>query len=181
MDFKKYTSRGIVLSRRNFSEADRILKIFTNDHGKVVLLAKGIRRLKSRKRGSLEIFSKIRFSASQTKTIDIITETVPEDLYLQIRNDLRRTSLAYYFVEIIDKVTADGERHDTLYDLVVEFMEKLKDSNNLKKLRLEFVYRVLVTLGYWPGGKELKNADEVLSEVLERKINSVRVGRKVLS
>ena len=42
-------------------EADRILIIFSKKYGKITLLAKGIRKLGSRKRGHLEIFSKVKF------------------------------------------------------------------------------------------------------------------------
>ena len=180
MNFKGYSTQGIVLSRRNYHEADRRIKIFTKDYGKVVVLAKGVRRPKSRKRGSVEVFSKIRFSASRTKTFDIITETIPEDLYLSIRNNLRKMSLAYYFIEIIEKITSENEKHEVLYDLLVDFLERLKTETKLKKLRLEFIQKTLINLGFWPLGKELKNADGVLEDVLERKINSVRVGKAIL-
>jgi len=177
---KRYTSSGIVLVRRNYSEADRIIKIFTPDRGKVTLLAKGIRKLKSRKRGSLEVFSKIKFSASQTKTFDIITEVDAQDLYNEIRASLRRSSLAYYFVEVVEKITADSQRHELVYEYLVEFMERLKTSKSLKTLRMEFVYKILVCLGFWPSERKIENADSVLAAVLERNVNSVRVGKAVL-
>ena len=180
MNFKGYSTQGIVLSRRNYHEADRIIKIFTKDFGKVVVLAKGVRHLKSRKRGSIEVFSRIRFSAIHTKTFDIITETIPEDLYLNIRKNLKKMSLAYYFIEIIEKITSENEKHEALYDLLVNFLERLKNESKLKKLRLEFIRKTLVNLGFWPLGKELTNADGVLEDVLERKINSVRVGKAIL-
>jgi len=44
---------GIILKRRNLGEADRILTVFTLHKGKLPVLAKGVRRPKSKKRGSL--------------------------------------------------------------------------------------------------------------------------------
>jgi len=54
---RSYKAEGIILKRINFSEADKILTIFTKRHGKVRAIAKGVRRLTSRKAGSVELFN----------------------------------------------------------------------------------------------------------------------------
>ena len=51
---RNYTSEGIVLARKRYSEADRILSIFSKTFGKNVYIAKGVRKPRSRKRGHLE-------------------------------------------------------------------------------------------------------------------------------
>ena len=73
MKLRTYSSEGIVLSRKNYGEADRILVILSKNFGKLSLLAKGIRKIKSKKRGSLEIFCQIKFSAVNGHGFDIMT------------------------------------------------------------------------------------------------------------
>src|SRR3989344_8334314 len=97
MRFRTYSSDCIVLSRRNYGEADRILTVYSRHYGKLKLLAKGVRKPKSKKRGHIEVFSRLRFSASKGKGIDIITEAELIEPYDFLRRDLRKTSLAYYF------------------------------------------------------------------------------------
>ncbi|MDO8591465.1 MAG: DNA repair protein RecO, partial [bacterium] len=53
----RYVTQGIVLSRTDFGEADRILTFLTNDHGKVRAIAKGVRKSKSKLAGGIELFS----------------------------------------------------------------------------------------------------------------------------
>jgi len=72
MIIKNYSSKGIVLAKRNFSETDRIIVLYTKNLGKISLIAKGVRKLKSRKRGSLEVFNLISFSAAKTRLLLII-------------------------------------------------------------------------------------------------------------
>lgn len=48
---------GIVLNRINFGEADRILTVITPDQGKLSLIAKGVRKEKSKLAGGIELFS----------------------------------------------------------------------------------------------------------------------------
>jgi hypothetical protein len=65
--------------------------------------------------------------------------------------------------------------------LLTETLTKLKSTKLLKKLRLEFVISLLITLGYWPAGKPLLDPDEKLEEVIERAIYSKRVGKRMIS
>lgn len=175
-----YTSEGIVLARRNFGEADRILVLFSKTHGKVSLIAKGVRRPKSKKRGHVEVFNKISFQAIAGRGIDLITEAEVIEDFEDIRKNLKKISLAYYFSEVVGKITNDGEPHIDLYNLISNNLEELKMSTELKKLRLSFTLKLLVILGYWPAGQDLIDVDKKLEEVIERSLSSMRVG-KILS
>lgn len=180
MKSRTYTSEGIVLSRRNYNEADRILILFSKNYGKLSLLAKGIRRIKSKKRGHLEVFSKVKFSAVKGKGMDIVTEVETLNDYSGIRKNLNKVSLAYYLCEVVVKITQEDGNPSSLYSLLSSALESISEETELKKLRLKFVYQILVEMGYWPEDKKMIDADSVLDDVLERKLNSVRVGKKVL-
>ena len=65
-------TEGVILKRRNFGEADRILTIYTRDYGKVICLAKGVRRPRSKKAGHLELGSWCKIFAVHGKNLDQI-------------------------------------------------------------------------------------------------------------
>jgi DNA repair protein RecO (recombination protein O) len=178
---RTYTSEGIVLSRKNYGEADRILIVISKHFGKISLLAKSIRKIKSKKRGHLEIFSKIKFSAVKGHGMDIITETETINDFSGVRINLNKISLAYYFCEVVNKITHEDEQRSLVFSLLSSALEELEEETELKKLRLRFIYDLLTDMGYWPVGKKLIDADIVLDEVLERKLNSIRVGKQILT
>lgn len=178
---RRYSSEAIVLARRRFSEADRILVVFTKSYGKISLIAKGIRKPKSKKRGSLEVFTRVKFAASRGKNLDIITEVEIIDSYNGIRKNLKKVTVAYFFLEVIGRIIQEGEKNEKLYEILISYLNKLRKEKSLKNLRKEFIYQVLVTLGYWPKGRVMVNPDYTLEEVIEREIFSVRVGKKLLS
>ncbi len=181
MRSRSYSSEGIILARRNYSEADRIIVIYSRDNGKLGLIAKGVRRTKSRKRGSIEVFSHIRFSAARGKSLDILTEAEIITSFPQIRKNLRKVSVAYYFIEVIGRLTHEEEKNEQLFSLLLKYLKSLQKEKELKKLRMTFVKDVLVLLGYWPRNRTLDNPDSVLEEATERSINSLGVGKKLLS
>jgi DNA repair protein RecO (recombination protein O) len=175
-----YTSEGIVLGRRDFGEADRILVLYTKNFGRISLIAKGVRRPKSKKRGHIEVFNLVRFQAVTGHGIDLMTEAEVADDFKEIRKSLKKVSLAYYFSEVIGRITHEQEPNLDLFNLIVNYLIELKNATELKKLREDFIGELLVLMGYWPIGKKLTDPDEKLEEVIERQINSVRVGKRML-
>jgi DNA repair protein RecO (recombination protein O) len=180
MQYRRYSSEAIVLSRKNFSEADRILTVFSKHYGKLSVIAKGVRKPKSRKRGALEVFSLFKFSAAKGKNLDIVTEAELIDSFKKIRKSLKKTSVAYFLVEVVNRLTREDEKNFELYTFLVDSLDKLKESRSPRKLRENFIYQTLVMLGFWPKGKKMVNPDFVLEEIIEREMSSKRVGKKIL-
>ena len=131
MRAKKFTSEGIVISRKNYSEADRILVIYTNDYGKLFVMAKGVRKLKSKKRGHLEVFSHIKFSASKGSGIDVMTEVESINDFHKIKKDLKKVALAYYFMEVVFKLTSQEEKNKELFRLILNYLDIPLENKNL--------------------------------------------------
>ena len=177
---RNFNDTGFVLKAVDYKEADAIVTIYSQKFGKLVLIANGIKKLKSRKRGHIRQFSKIRFSASHTKGLGILTEVETIKNYPKIEKTLGKVSLGYYFSEVIDKFIHEGESNKEVFELIDEYFLKLSQTNQLKKLRLSFIYDLLVTLGFWPKGKVMENEDLIIGEILEREISSLRVGKRIL-
>ncbi len=178
---KKYSSEGIVLSRKSKGEADRLISVITRNNGRKEFLAKGVRKLSSRKRGHIEVFSHIRFSAVKGDIFDLLTEVELIDAFALLRQDLVKVSVAYFLVEVAKKVAENGTKDNKVFDILLTYLKKLETSKNLKKLRSDFTTDLLTTIGFWPEGKELPDADRLLDEVIERKLSSPRIGKKVLT
>lgn len=177
---RSYSDEAIVLARRNFSEADRILSVFSRNHGRVSLIAKGVRRPSSRKRGHIEIFSQIKFHAEKGRGLGIMTEAEIIDSFGEIRKNLKKVAVAYYLMEVIGRTINEDERNTQLYEILLNYLNKLKNESRLLSLRKNFVYGVLTVLGFWPKGRELADPDAKLEEVTERQLASARVGKKLV-
>jgi DNA repair protein RecO (recombination protein O) len=177
MQNRRYSTEGIVLSKINYGEADRILTLFTKDQGKVRVIAKGVRKIKSRKRGHLEVFNQVRFSATKVHNFDIMTEAELIEGHSDLKKDLRKVSVAYYLVEIINKLTQTDEKHELLYYFLAEKLHELNETRSLKKFRIKSACDLLMELGFWPYGKELSDPDSVIEDMIEKKLSTTRVGK----
>ena len=179
MDRRSYKGQAIVLSSKNFSEADKIFVFYTDNFGKMSVVSNGVRKMSSRKRGALEVFNLIRFQAVKTKGLAILTEVEIRNDFQNIRINLRRISVAYYFMEVISKITREDEVNFKVFDLLARYLTKLSRTVKLKDLRSEFTKEVIILMGFWPQSEPIENPDQLLEEILERKLGSVRVGRKI--
>lgn len=110
-----------------------------------------------------------------------MTEAEMTDDFTQIRKSLNKVSLAYYFAEVVGRITHEGEQNIELFNLILSTLSKLKITKGLRKLRLDFIEKLLVLMGYWPEGKVLPDPDRKLEEVIERQIYSSRVGKRLSS
>jgi len=98
-----YKTEGIVLRSMDLGEADRVLTVLTPRLGKLRVVAKGIRRPRSRLGGGLEPFSDVQLVLAIGRTFDVVTQIAIEDPHLGLRDDLQATAEAWYLVELADR------------------------------------------------------------------------------
>jgi len=105
---KQLHTTGIVLSRTDFGEADRIITVLTPDAGKLRLMARGVRRVKSRMAGGIELFSvsDITYILGR-KEIGTLISTRLITHYGTIVQDIERVQLGYELIKILHKATED--------------------------------------------------------------------------
>jgi len=171
---KTYKTQGIVIKRINFSEADKILTIFTNNYGKISCLAKGIRKLTSRKAASLELFTLSTLFLFKGKSLDIVTETKIISSFPAFRKDLKKVALAYKFCELIDRLTADSQSNFLLFNLLEHsLLELCAIKVDMAVLAFNLKKKLLQATGFGlPKKMSNKNLDNFLENIIEKKINT---------
>lgn len=145
-----YRTEAIVLRRQDFGEADKILTLYAPELGKARVLAKGVRKPKSRKSGHVELFTHTNLLIAKGRSLDIVTQAETIHSFMPIRRDLVRTSYAYYAAEILDRFTAEGEENSPLFDLLLSVMFWLSDADDLDLALRCFELRLLGYVGYRP-------------------------------
>ncbi|MBI2596968.1 DNA repair protein RecO [Candidatus Daviesbacteria bacterium] len=142
-----FKAEGIVLKRRNFGEADRILTILSKSKGKIVVLAKGVRRITSRRAGNVELLNRVSIYLHQTKGIPILTEAESIENFSRLKEDLILSTVAFHIIELADKLTAENQENGILYNHLVEVLQRL-GKNPRQILVRAFEAKILSNLGF---------------------------------
>jgi DNA repair protein RecO (recombination protein O) len=146
-----YRLSAIVLRRRDMGEADRLLTVFGRDQGKMTLLAKGVRRQASRKAGHIEPFTYTELLVAKGKSLDIVTQAETIEAHRHVREDLWRSTWAYYVVELADAFTQELDPNSLLFDLLLETLGRLDATDVDPALAVRYYeLHMLALAGYQP-------------------------------
>ena len=140
------------MRRSDFGEADRLLTVFTADRGKLRLLAKGVRKTKSRKAGHLELFMHSTLQVAEGRNFGIISQAEIVEAFRDLREDLDKISHAYYLAELIDRFTEEQDASYPLFELIALTLARLNDASPAEQsLALRFFELHLLSLsGFQP-------------------------------
>lgn len=112
-------TKAIVLARTNYGESDRIVKLLTRDYGKIAVIAKGVRKERSKLAGGIELFSvsDIGFILGKSDLATLVSSRLVKH-YDAFLNDLEKVNFGYACLKSINKITADAA--DKHYFLLAE-------------------------------------------------------------
>ncbi len=145
-----YCTEAVVLKRTDFGEADRLLTLYTPHLGKQRAIAKGVRKLISRKAGHLELFTHTQLLLAKGRSLDIVTQAETVAAFPSLRMDLVRTSRAYYVAELLDRFSEEGIENHPLFELLVRVLTWLDSEPSLDLAVRFFEVHLLDAVGYRP-------------------------------
>lgn len=141
---------AVVLRHSNWGEADRLLVLFTREQGKLRAIAKGVRKMRSRKAGHLEPFTRVMLLLARGRDLWIVTQAETIEAYPAIRADLERTGYAAYVVELLDRFGYEEGENQALYRLLVSTLERIAGEEDIFPAVRYYEIRVLDLLGFRP-------------------------------
>jgi DNA repair protein RecO (recombination protein O) len=120
-------AQGVVLKKQNYRETDQIVTIWTDEFGKIRVLARGVRKSSSKMAGALQDLALVRIEVTGKWPTLTSAQTVRN--FRGIRENLAKVAPAYYACELVMKMTADEHPEQKAYDLLVDFLQDLSSAS----------------------------------------------------
>lgn len=172
---RAYRVEGIVIKRKNFGEADRILTVYTKNKGKISVMAKGVRKITSKRASHIELLTHSVMGIYEGK-ISVLTETESVYHYSDLKTDLKKAGYAFYMCELIDGLCAEYQESRGVFELLQNTLFKLETAEDPKSLMVSFEKDLLTLLGFWPENRAyLEDSDRFIEDIMERKIKTKRI------
>ena len=167
---------GFVVKRVNLGEADRFVTLYTKNNGKMEVLAKGVRKISSRRSSHIELLNLIRFNSIKTAKNFIMTEVELVNSFEKRKNTLKQCEVAFLVCELIDSLCPFGQVNQELFVKVYEFLSSggIEDQD-----LLQFETSILSILGYWDVERKFNTEEEsrkFIESLIEKKIKSRVIG-----
>lgn len=139
--------RGFVLHRREYSESSLLVDFFTEEHGRITLLAKGARRPRSQLKAVLQPFTPLLLRWAGKGDLKVLTKAEPVSLALPMETYALYSG--FYVNEVVSRVL---EKHTAYPELFLDYlacvMQLASDPDKLESTLRTFEFRLLQALGY---------------------------------
>lgn len=156
---KHKKTTGVVLKRFNLNEADQIITIITKNEGKISVIAKNSRRLKSKFCGRLEPFYHLDLNYFQGRDLGYLNEVDILHAYIPLESGLKTKSTLFYIAEVTAKLVAEGQVCTEVYELLTDCLNKFEESCNEVMLHA-YMIKLLTKLGFMAPWDTCNRSDE---------------------
>jgi DNA repair protein RecO (recombination protein O) len=167
----KLKTQGIVLKKKELLNLDNLITIFTKDLGKTVSVAKGIKKLNSRRAPHIQTGN----------LIDVGLYSKGDRYYLQesniisgfsiIKKDAKKMSMIYYIFLVIDRLLPENEPEEDIYNATLNFLIDLSKTKKVENILVEkYLNAVLRKLGYIQKDQDLEELNTFIEDLLGEKV-----------
>lgn len=170
-----FKTEAIIIKRRNFGEADRIITAVTKNYGKIKIIAKGVRKISSKRSPHIELLN-LSILNIHVGRMMILTEAEAVYHHIILKKDLQKSGPAFFICELIDGLLPENQENLEVYNLIKKTLIDLENADNERLLINKFEQDILSLLGYWPKENALlKNPDEFIESIMEKKIKTKKI------
>lgn len=170
-DFRSFRASAVVLRHSDWGEADRLLTLYTREQGMIRALAKGARKVTSRKAGHLQPFTHVTVQLAKGRDLLIITQVETVNAFLPLHDDLMKTGHAAYAIELLLRFSYEDEgANPAIFRLLVETLERLEKEEDAWLPIRYYEMRFLDAVGFRPQlfecvncGREIRPEDQFFS------------------
>lgn len=151
----------VILGHRDFTENDKLIFLYTEEFGKIKVIAKGARKITSKFTGHLETLN---FAVAEIyfgpKNI-ILKEIITIKNFKKIRENLERLSAAIEIAEITNQILYENQKIDNLIELLTTTLQQLSTSNKPSLTSQAYMIKIFDRSGLIPDFKNItSNLDQ---------------------
>lgn len=152
-------TEAIILKSKPSNEVDKLLVIYSRKLGKVSISAKGVKKLESKLRCSIEPISYVGMILVEGKNFLILKDSLIIDQFLGIKKDLEKIKIAQKLANLIDEAIVGEEKDEDIWKLIFLTLKSINEGKIHPKSAIpDFQKNLIKLLGYDPETvKELKD------------------------
>lgn len=143
-------TEAIILKKADLFPPDQLLCIYTKELGKVNILAKGVKKLESKLRYSIEPISYVQLILVEGKNFLILKDAILKNQFLKIKKDLEKIKIAKEIADLIDEAIVGEEKDENIWKLILTTYEALNVGSRTSHIKQDFQKNLIKLLGYDP-------------------------------
>ncbi len=134
----------------NYGESNKILTLLTKEKGKIGVMARGAKKPRSKLASGSQLLTHGQYLYQKGKGLGSLYQADPIELFRYIKSDITVMAYAVYMIDMVDKLTEEGQPLPTLFSWLLKLLELLEEKRAPKVLRIIFDLRMLKLAGIQP-------------------------------
>jgi len=176
--------KGIILSTKDYLEADKIASIFSYEQGVISAKFVGVKKEKAKLKALAQPFTLAEFELISKKEFNTVKTGTVIDNFPQIISDYTKTICAFILVDILKTILPKNKPENDLFLLSVNALKKIEQEDAYQAL-IEFIIEFFNEMGE---GLNIFNTDQrvyldkmVADFTPQHNINTVEIDKKVFN
>ena len=168
---RHFKTEAIVLRKKDLLNKDVLINFFTEDLGRLSVLAKGVKKITSRRSPHLQTGNLINILISHKSDRYYLQESQLISGFYELKKEENKVKELYSFLFILDRLLPESQKEERVYNLTKKFIIDLSISDEKARLGLRYYLNKLMgSLGYLHKDKSLEELRSLIQEIIDEKI-----------
>lgn len=147
-----YCAKAINLKSYNLGESDKIMIMYTREHGIIRGVAKGVKKSTSKLGGRMQLLVANNLMLAKGRNLDIICQAEIIDGFMKIRSDMTKLIYSFYCAELISSFGLENDHNsEQIYDILFEALKNISIFSSTEEILwtvIRFKLKLMEQLGY---------------------------------
>ncbi len=163
-------TEAIVLRKRSLLNKDVLVSLFSQAEGKITVIAKGVKKLTSRRAPHLETFNLIEVELHQSGERLYLEGTALLSGFSELKKNQEKLAALYQYFFILERLLPENQKEDIIYNLTKSFLIQLYKSTSEYNILEQYLNRLLRGLGYTKADHDMAELEGIISDLINEKL-----------
>jgi DNA repair protein RecO (recombination protein O) len=141
-----FVTQAIILAITDHSESDRQYTIYSDDHGKLQVIAKGAKKVLSKVHPHLPVGSVVEIMIATGRVFDRVATAHIVTHHRAITGDVSAMIIASYFFDVVDALVMRQAPDRDVFTIILDFLQHLDQAENTEQRLLVLNHSLLALL-----------------------------------
>jgi len=145
----QYQVEAILVAVRDWGDADKMVTLFSREHGKIVAFANGARRPRSSLASGMQLFTHLEVTLLSGKNCDSVKQCEVKHAFRNLQEDFNCMAYGSFIAELTAELCPERQPEPHIFDLLLEVLQILT-VRNPRMVALAWAWQLLSIAGYHP-------------------------------
>ena len=166
-------TEALILKKKSLLNKDVLISLFTQDLGRLVVFAKGVKKITSRRSPHLQTGNLVNVLLSHKNDHYYLQESQMISGFSELKRDENKVSQLYSFLFVLDRLLPELQKETKIYNLTKNFFIDLSGSSKSEMIIIRYLTEAMKLMGYLDKKVSPAELKSLIEEIVNEKIPSL--------